>query len=332
MSVQTGTGRQQGRPRRGIKTSTDLGDGQNPLMGSTELATIHTAFVTHIRHVFEHQGVLMDELTPDDALRAIREEIYPEVHGSRWTPSTPNRRPPSIIPDKERPANAADALWAPLREQIFMDDAYKPNFSTVTLGTRDWRPVDLELMSETPTPFVELSSRLAAHRMPWRMNTTIQGTGPLFMGWKKEVATILRFGLNHAVYDAFKDLERRRKAGETVISARTSFATCATTGERVQLARRASTLEQAIGGWGGASASRLCGDPMAGVMSSIPGIALASTAPATAAPLDETLLTMPCFRMAAPGRMARRCCAPMTGPSCPSTPPVAGVLRHLTSS
>ncbi|MFT8780935.1 ATP-binding protein [Acetobacter orientalis] len=278
----------------------DLGDGQNPLMGSVELATIHTAFVSHARHVFEHQGILMDELTPDDALRAIREEIYPEVHGSRWTPSTPNRRPPSLIPDEERPANAADALWAPLREQLFMDDAYKPDFSTVTLGTRDWRPVDLEVVSETPTPFVELSSRLAAHRMPWRMNTTIQGTGPLFMGWKKEVATILRFGPNHAVYEAFMDLDRRRKAGETVISARTSFATCATTGERVQLARRASTLEQAIGGWGGASASRLCGDPLAGVMSSIPGIALASTAPATAAPLDETLLTMPCFRMAAP--------------------------------
>jgi intracellular multiplication protein IcmB len=278
----------------------DLGDGQNPLMGSMELATIHAAFVSHIRHVFEHQGILMDELTSDDALRAIREEIYPEVHGSRWTPSTPNRRPPSIIPDEDRPANAADALWAPLREQIFMDDAYKPDFSTVTLGTRDWRPIDLEVMSETPTPFVELSSRLAAHRMPWRMNTTIQGIRPTFMGWKKELATILRFGPNHAVYDAFMDLDRRRKAGETIISARTSFATCATTGERVQLARRASTLEQAIGGWGGASASRLCGDPLAGVMSSIPGIALASTAPATAAPLDETLLTMPCFRMAAP--------------------------------
>ncbi|MFT8885815.1 MAG: hypothetical protein ABF946_06375 [Acetobacter papayae] len=278
----------------------DLGDGQNPLMGSMELATIHTAFVSHIRHVFEHQGILMDELTPDDALRAIREEIYPEVHGSRWTPSTPNRRPPSIIPDEERPANAADALWPPLREQIFMDDAYKPDFSTVTLGTRDWRPVDLEVMSETPTPFVELSSRLAAHRMPWRMNTTIQGTGPLFMGWKKELATILRFGPNLAVYEAFMDLDRRRKAGETIISARTSFATCATTGERVQLARRASTLEQAIGGWGGASASRLGGDPLAGTLSSVPGISLASTAPATAAPLDETLLTMPWFRMAAP--------------------------------
>lgn len=278
----------------------DLGDGQNPLMGSVELATIHTAFVTHIRHTFEHQGILMDELTPVDALRAIREEIYPEVHGSRWTPSTPNRRPPSIIPDDAPPTNVADALWTPLREQIFMDDAYKPDFSTVTLGTRDWRPVDLEVMSETPTPFIELSSRLAAHRMPWRMNTTIQGTGPLFMGWKKEVATLLRFGPNRLVYEAFMDLARRREAGEAVISARTSFATCATSGERIQLARRASTLEQAIGGWGGASASRLCGDPLAGVLSSIPGIALASTAPATAAPLDETLMTMPCFRMAAP--------------------------------
>jgi intracellular multiplication protein IcmB len=278
----------------------DLGDGQNPLMGSMELATIHAAFVSHARNTFEHQGILMDELTPENALRAIREEIYPEVHGSSWTPSTPSRRPPSIIPDEDRPANAADALWPPLREQIWMDDAYKPDFSTVTLGTRDWRPIDLEVMSETPTPFVELSSRLAAHRMPWRMNTTIQGIRPTFMGWKKELATILRFGPNHAVYDAFMDLDRRRKAGETIISARTSFATCATTGERVQLARRASTLEQAIGGWGGASASRLCGDPLAGVMSSIPGIALASTAPATAAPLDETLLTMPCFRMAAP--------------------------------
>lgn len=278
----------------------DLGDGQNPLLGSAELATIHGAFVAHVVQAFRSEDVIVEPLSPDAGLRAIREEIYPETLGSGWTPVTPKDAPPSTIPDDDMPDDVSDALWPPLREQIFTQDAITPDFTTVRLGCADWSPVDLTRVSENVRPFIELSSSLAAYRMPWRMCATIEGVPSHYMSWKKEVATLLRFGTNLAVHDAFEELAARRAKREAIVKLRVSFATSAPAEDREKLRARASRLEQGINGWGRAKASRMCGDPLSGTLSSVPGLALASTAPPTAAPLDEALVMTPWARPATP--------------------------------
>lgn len=278
----------------------NLGDAQNPTLGSRELATIHRAFVGHVLKVFESRGVILSELPPKEALSVIRTEIYPETASGNWSPILPSDPPLNIIPDKERPEDISDALWPPVREQLFKEDAFTPDFQTVRLGCLDWTPVDMTMASNDVRPFTELTSHLAPYRLPWRMTMHIEGVRPSYMAWKEHVSTLLRFGKNRAVYDAFQQLAHMRALRQAVVKLRVSFATSADAGDTDRLRNRASRLEQGINGWGGAQATRQCGDPLEGTLSSVPGIALASTAPPTAAPLDKTLTMAPWARPARP--------------------------------
>lgn len=289
-----------------------IGDAQNPLLGSLELGTIHSTFVQGVLQAFAHEAVQAEMLSPEDGLRAIREELYPETIGGEWTPSTPLRTPPDRVPDDDPPRDVADLLWPPLREQLFRDDAFTPDFSTVRLGTMDWTPLELTRCPEVPhagaplTPipsFTELACRLAGRRMPWRATALIEGTRPGYMAWKDMIATFLKFGTNLPINAAFAELKGlRARQEDTVVKLRMAFATSAPAGETETLRVRASRLEQAVQAWGGASASRVCGDPLAGVMSSVPGLAVASTAPPSAGPLAQILAMMPWARPGTPWR------------------------------
>ena len=64
--------------------------------------------------------------------------------------------------------------------------------------------------------------------------------------------------------------------------------------------RRASTLSQRIEGWGNCRATSVCGDPLEGAMSSVPGLALASTGTASLALLGDALSMLPWNRTASP--------------------------------
>ena len=50
---------------------------------------------------------------------------------------------------------------------------------------------------------------------------------------------------------------------------------------------------QRIEGWGNAKATRIVGDPLEGVMSTVPGLALASTANPSLAPMGDALVMLP---------------------------------------
>ncbi|QEO18867.1 ATP-binding protein [Acetobacter vaccinii] len=278
-----------------------LGDAQNPLLGSQELGTVHSAFVSQIVSALTVEGIVADVLPPKDGLRLIREEIYPETVGSEWSACTPADRPPMIIPETDRPEDASDMLWPPLREQLFIDDVPTPDIFTARLGLYDWRPLELTRVSEEIRPFTELVGRMAARRQPWRMTGLIEGVRPSYMMWKAAVATLLKFGSNTSIYNGFESLKANREAQkDNTVKLRVSFATCAPAGDTEKLGVRTSRLQQTIGAWGGASANRMCGDPLAGTLSSVPGLAIASTAPPTAAPLSKALIMMPWTRPATP--------------------------------
>ena len=81
---------------------------------------------------------------------------------------------------------------------------------------------------------------------------------------------------------------------------RVSLATWAPAGEAGLLRQRAASLASALQGWGVCQGNQLAGDPLAGVMSSAPGIAIASTAPSHYAPLRDVLTMMPWNRVGSP--------------------------------
>ena len=83
---------------------------------------------------------------------------------------------------------------------------------------------------------------------------------------------------NTELRDAFAFLREKRKAENHIaVRLRASFATWAPVENRQQLRRRVATLAQRIEGWGNCKTARIAGDPLDGVMSSVPGLALAST-------------------------------------------------------
>src|SRR6202011_6261460 len=66
------------------------------------------------------------------------------------------------------------------------------------------------------------------------------------------------------------------------------------------LRRRISALSQRIEGWGNAKATTVVGAPLEGMMSTAPGLALASTANPALALLGDALLMLPWNRTASP--------------------------------
>lgn len=299
-----------GERRRLLATLPPMGDAQNPLLGSLELGTIHQSFAHNVVQALANESIQVELLGPEDGLKAIREEIYPETLGGEWQPSTPLSRASDCVPDEDDPADVSDLLWPPLREQLFRDSAVTPDFTTARLGVLDWSPIELARPPEVPhagapgipiPSFTDLASKLASRRMPWRATALIEAVRPGQLMWKDTIATFLKFGANLPINAAFAELkDMRARQSDTVVKLRMAFATCAPAGAADTLRIRASRLEQAISAWGGAAASRICGDPLAGVLSSVPGLAIASTAPPAAGPLSQILAMMPWARPGKP--------------------------------
>ncbi|MBB2156628.1 type IV secretion protein DotO [Gluconacetobacter diazotrophicus] len=311
-----------------------LGDAQNPFLGSTELGTVHQTVVQSVVSAFANENVGAVALEPRDGLKAIREELYRETIGSQWSPRTPLDRPPERMPDADVPQDISDLLWPPLREQLFMGDGVTPDyFNTARIGIYDWTPVELTLPPEAGEgdvcSFTTLAASMAANRMPWRSSTLIEGVNGGYMMWKDIVATTLKFGGNTAIHAAFEQLKHLRKSKQdTVVKVRTTYATYAPAGDAGTLRVRQARLQMGISGWGKAQANRVCGDPLAGVLSSAPGLAIASTAPPAAGPLSQILAMQAWARAGGPWREGSVLLRTADGTIVPFDP--AGVGREVT--
>src|SRR5690606_18139086 len=87
---------------------------------------------------------------------------------------------------------------------------------------------------------------------------------------------------------------------DTVVRLRMNFAAWAGIGEEKALRRSVSALRRAVERWGNTQTNSLVGDPLACVMSSVPGAGCGSTAPVGAAPLADVLAMLPLNRAASP--------------------------------
>ena len=278
-------------------------DAQSPFQANEILSARHAAFVQRVVSAFRNHDVGVQVMPPDQALVAVREAVYPETADSDWKPLLQGSDPMPRMPDAD-PAkgDAGLVLWPPIADQLFFADAVTHGASRVTIGGHEWASVDMRVGPEDARPFAELVARLNATHTPWRMSMLVEGGGRNMMRFKAVVATLLGFvPANKPVFNAFSELGRMREANADIaVKLRASFATWAPEGETGKLRRRAATLRQRIEGWGNCQAATMAGDPLDGVMSSALGLAVASTAPAAAAPLGEVLRMLPWGRPASP--------------------------------
>lgn len=279
------------------------GDSQRFWLRNEVMRARHDAFVTRIASCLKAHDIATAELSPHEALVVMREAVYRETAGSRWAAILPGDRVMPQLPDDEdqRPS-AHGLLWPRLRTQLFNVDAVTHGGQRVEIGAYGYAGVDMALGPEDPRPFVELSSWLGQDRIPWRAAIQIEGGGKAAMMMKEVGAAFLSmFPNNSDLRRAFEALRVLRERDNHIsVKLRASFATWAPVEEVRKLRRRVSTLAQRIEGWGNCKATTVAGDPLEGVMSSVPGLALASTGTPALAPLGDAMAMLPWNRAASP--------------------------------
>ena len=240
--------------------------------------------------------VAATELSARDALVLAREALYRETAGSQWKPTLiGDKVMPRLPEDDVKHPSKEGLLWPSLRSQIFRIDAVTHGGQRVEIGENEYASVDMMIGPEDPRPFVELASWLGQDRLPWRCSFILEGGGKTGMAFKEIGSSFLSiFPANRDLQRAFASLRNLREQENHIsVKLRASFATWAPLGETRKLRRRASTLAQRIEGWGNCKTARVAGDPLDGVMSSVPGLALASTANPSLAPIGEAMPLLP---------------------------------------
>ncbi len=263
------------------------------------LRTRHRSYVATIRSSLNELGIQSQVMEVHDALRAIRSAIFPGRANDKWQPCLPGDPIPARAP--KRPKDYSDILWPPIRQQLCTYDAEVISSSIVKIGNRYWSGVDVTLPPTDPNPFPQLLSRFVEADIPFRISFLIEGGGIQGAQTKTLVASILAItnGVNRQIKQSIDYLSDLAK-DEPVVKLRISAATWAPEGMRDLIEDRAAILTQGLESWGYCQVSQVSGDPLDEVMSSVPGIACGSTAPAAIAPLSEVLKLLPWQRPSSP--------------------------------
>jgi intracellular multiplication protein IcmB len=280
-----------------------VGDAQRIYLRSEVMAARHGAFTSRVVNSLRAHDVSLAVMEPHDALRAAREIMYREMSGSEWRPSLPGDPVMPRCPEEgETQGLKGKLLWPPLCDQLFYADAVTSGGQRVEFGENAFAPVDMDLGPEDPRPFVELAAILGQDRIPWRMAVIMEGCGQSGMQMKEIGASFLSmFPGNADLLRALAGIRQARQSENHIsVKIRTSFATWAPVEDHAKLRRRLALLSQRVEGWGNAKTTMVIGDPLEGVMSSAPGLALTSTANPALALLGDALAMLPWNRTASP--------------------------------
>jgi intracellular multiplication protein IcmB len=272
---------------------------QRPMAGMDELRTRHRSYITNMKTALNELGIQCTLMEVHDALRAVRASIFPARAGDDWRPILPGDR---IPPRGPKYANDfSDILWPPLRHQICTYDAELVSPSVVHIGNKLWSGVDVILPPADPSPFPQLLGRFVEADVPFRISFLIEGGGIQGSYFKSLMATMLTItnSSNRQIKESIEYLNELAK-DEPVVKLRISAATWAPENRRDLIEERAAILTQALESWGYCQVSTVSGDPLEEVMSSVPGIACASSAPIALAPLGEVLKMLPWQRPCSP--------------------------------
>ena len=280
-----------------------VGDSQRFFLRSEVMSARHDAYVSRVIRALRTSEIATTPVSAHAALKMTREVLYRETAGSAWKATLPGDRVMPRAPDEaEGEVTTANLLWPSIGTQLFHLDAVTTAGNQVAIGEYEYAHVDMYLGPEDPRSFIELSKALADDRIPWRGQIILEGGGKSGMATKEGAASLLGlFPQNNDLRRAFTGLAAARaEQGHIAVKLRASFTTWAPAGNTRLLRRRASLLAQRLEGWGGCKASTIAGDPLEGILSSVPGLSLTSTGNPSMALLGNALAMMPFNRTASP--------------------------------
>ena len=272
---------------------------QNPMAAIDELRTRHKSYVAAVTSALDELGIKADVLEVHDALRAVRNNMFPTKVNEKWTPCLPGD---PISPRAPRSkTDMSDILWPSLPEQLVAGDARVVDQHICRIGNTYWAGADMTLAPMEVAPFTQLLNRLFEAGVPWRISFLIEGGGVSSTALRTFAASILSVtnALNKQIKFSLEGLERLSRR-EPVVRMRVSFATWARESEYEELENRMSALTQAVESWGYAQVGEFSGDPLDCIMSSAMGIHCGGTAPTAVAPMYEVMKMLPWQRPSSP--------------------------------
>jgi intracellular multiplication protein IcmB len=277
----------------------NAGYAQDPLAAIDGLRTRHKSYVAAVLSSLDELGMKAELMTAHDALRAVKNNLYPTKAHENWSACLPGDPIPSRAPMST--TDMSEILWPSLRQQMALADAYVLNENTVRIGDLLWAGADIVMAPMDPSPFPMLLNRLFDAKVPYRISFLLEGGGAYSTTFRAFAATIL--GVTNATNKQIKySLEglQRMARKEPVVRLRISVATWAPRDNPRLLQERLSNLVQAVESWGYCQVSEFSGDPLDCVMSSAMGIHCAGTAPTAIAPMFEVMKLMPWQRPSSP--------------------------------
>lgn len=277
----------------------NAGYAQNPLAALDALRTRHKSFIAAMLSSLDELGISCKTLNVHDALRAVKNNLYPSKSHEEWKACLPGdpiapRMPISTV-------DLSEILWPPLPQQLALADAKIINESIVRIGDKLWGGADMTLGPMDPSPFPMILNRLFEAGVPYRISFMIEGGGIYGSILRQNVAKIMGAtnAVNKQIGFSLDGLSRLARS-EPVVRMRISLATWAPTDQMKLMQDRLSNLVQAVESWGYCQVSEFSGDPLDCVMSSAMGIHCAGTAPAAVAPLFEVMKLLPWQRASSP--------------------------------
>lgn len=272
------------------------------------LREIHESTIQSIMESLRRAGVLCEQLGAHEMLARARNAIDPGFTPSNWRPHLIGDTVPllgsgaaMLREHDKRELDFSDIQYPPVAWQMFPRDAYRVNAKHVVVGDTAYAPLFVEIPPREVMPFSVLFDKLASAGVPWRVMIRLDGGGMKYSGARAMLSDIMSFAGNHnkMIADTFKSLkEEERVHGETLVRFRMSFCTWAPAKDIEELSRRASRLVQNISSWGQCEVREVSGDPMAGLVSTVPFLTMQCAATPSVAPLSHAVRMLPIVRPA----------------------------------
>jgi intracellular multiplication protein IcmB len=275
------------------------GQAQYPFAGEEAVENRHKSFVTAITSALNEIGIQTELMESHDALKAVRDNLFPDRANEDWKPCLPGDPIPPRAPMDR--GDLSDVLWPSLANQLTVSDAKLLGQSVVRIGDSLWAGADMTLGPMDEMPFPALLNRLVEADIPFRISFLIEGGGVYATQFRAFLATIMGAtnSANKQVKYSLEGLQRVARS-EPVVRVRCSFATWCKIEEKTTILDRLSVLMQAVESWGYCQVSEVSGDPLDCIMSSAMGIHCAGTAPTGIAPMKNIMRLLPWQRPSSP--------------------------------
>jgi len=273
--------------------------GQNPLAGIDSLRTRHKSYTTAIQQALNELGIRAEFLEVHDALRAVRNNLFPSRANEDWRACLPGDPISPRSPISQ--FDLSDIIWPSIPSQITVGDAKLIGGPIVQIDDLNWAGADMTLAPMEVAPFPMLLNRLYDSKVPFRISLLIEGGGVEATAFKTLVATLMSItnAANKQIKFSLEGLQTLARS-EPVVKLRVSFATWAPKSDLNLIQDRLSILMQSVESWGYAQVSSASGDPLDCIMSSAMGIHCAGTAPLAIAPMREVMKLVPWQRPSSP--------------------------------